>query len=412
MSIGIVGTGISGLHLALGLRQSGLDATLYSAQGPDDLRGGPPLNFVTRFASTRARERELGLSAWESSEFDNPWMHVTVEAPGGPSFRARLPEPASSVDFRIYLAALLEEYLRRGGNWIRRQVAGRGDLLRLAERHELVVVAAGRGALTDTFPRDPARSPHDRAPRHLVGGLFHGVRPPDPPGMTMHMVPGAGEIHAPTYHSMDGRVTVVLVEAVPGGPFAELTDRDQREDPDRFAKELLGLITAYAPTLRARIDERAFALTRPVDLLRGSVVPVVRRGWARLTDDRFALAVGDAWITNDPITAQGANLGSALAFQLADELRGTPGPYDETFCRTVSERMWATAQPVVDWTNLFLGPPAPQLGTLLAAAADDQRVADAFVARLDRPHAMWRCVRGPDGTAEFIEEARAVRSTP
>lgn len=410
MGIGIVGTGISGLHLALRLRQSGIDATLYSAQGPDEIRGGPPLNFVTRFASTREREKALGLTAWESSTFDNAWVHMCVEAPGGPSFRARLPRPASSVDFRMYLAALLEEYRRRGGSWVRERVADRDDLLRLAERHELLVVAAGRGALTDVFPRDPARSPYDSAPRHLVGGLFHGVRSPEEPGMTMHMVPGAGEVHAPAYHSFTGRVTAVLVEAVPGGPFSAVTDRDHREAPGRFAGELLELLAAYAPALRARIDEREFALTRPVDLMRGAVVPGVRHGWARLADDRYALAVGDAWITNDPITAQGANLGSALAFQLADALREHPGPYDEAFCRAVSERLWTTAQPVVDWTNLFVGPPPPQVGTLMAAAAADQRVADAFVARLDRPDAMWRCVRSPESTARFIEEARAVRS--
>jgi 2-polyprenyl-6-methoxyphenol hydroxylase-like FAD-dependent oxidoreductase len=410
MSIGIVGTGISGLHLALRLQQYGIDATLYTAQDPDGIRSGPPLNFVTRFHSTRAREKQLGLTSWESSAYDNAWMHMSLEVPDGPSFRGRLPRPASSVDFRMYLAALLEEYQRRGGTPVRRQVADRADLERLAGMHELVVVAAGRGALTDTFPRDPDRSPYSAAPRHLAGGLFHGVRESEPPGMSMHMVPGAGEIHAPAYHSFDGRVTAVLVEAVPDGPFAALTDQDHRQDPGRFTKELLELITAYAPTLRARIDERDFALTRPQDMLRGAITPVVRHGWARLSDDRYALAVGDAWIANDPLTAQGANLGSALAFQLADAVRGHTGAYDETFCRTVSERMWETAQPVVDWTNLFIGPPPPQLGTLVAAAAADQRVADAFVAHLDRPDAMWRGVRSPQSTDEFIAQARSVRS--
>ncbi|GGR74637.1 MULTISPECIES: styrene monooxygenase/indole monooxygenase family protein [Streptomyces] len=410
MSIGIVGTGISGLHLALGLRQSGIDATLYTAQDPDGIRSGPPSNFVTRFHSTRERERALGLTEWASGAYDNAWMHLSVEAPGGPSFRAELPRPASSVDFRMYLAALLEEYQRRGGDTVLRKVPDRAGLARLAERHDLVVVAAGRGGLADTFPRDPARSPYQQAPRHLAGGLFHGVRPPDPPGMTMHMLPGAGEIHAPTYHSFAGQVTAVLVEAVPGGPLSALTDHDDQGDPGRFTKELLHLIAAHAPTLHARIDEREFALTRPVDMLRGAVLPMVRHGWARLADDRYALAIGDAWITNDPLTAQGANLGSRLAFQLADALREHGGAYDETFCRTVSDRLWETARPVVDWTNQFIGPPPPRMGTLLTAAAADQRVADAFVARLDDPAAMWRAVGTERGTEEFIAQAQSVRS--
>ncbi|MFE2725113.1 styrene monooxygenase/indole monooxygenase family protein [Kitasatospora sp. NPDC059327] len=410
MSIGIVGTGISGLHLALRLRQFGVDATLYTAQEPDDIRGGPPLNFVTRFDSTRERESALGVTAWSSEAYDNAWMHLHVEGPGGMAFRGRLPKPASSVDFRMYLATLLEEYRRRGGNPQRLPVADRAGLERLAARHDLVVVAAGRGALTEVFPRDPARSPYLSAPRRLAGGLFHGVRPPEPAGMTMHMVPGAGEIHAPTYHSFTGQVTAVLVEAVPDGPFAELTGRDHRGDPDGFAKEVLALVTAHAPALRERVDERDFALARPVDVLQGAVVPVVRRGWARLDDDTCALAVGDAWIANDPLTAQGANLGSELAFHLADALREHTGPYDAAFCHAVSERMWRIARPVVDWTNLFIGPPPPHLGTLLAAAAADQRVADAFVAHLDRPDAMWRGLASPESTDEFIARAQSVRS--
>jgi 2-polyprenyl-6-methoxyphenol hydroxylase-like FAD-dependent oxidoreductase len=410
MSIGIVGTGISGLHLALRLMQFGIDAVLYTAQEPDDIRNGPPLNFVTRFDSTREREKDLGVIRWSSSAYDNAWMHMQVEGPEGFSFAAQLPRPASSVDFRIYLASLLEEYRERGGDLVRRRVSDHAELAELAGGHDLLVVAAGRGALTDTFPRDPARSPYPSAPRHLAGGLFLGVRPPEPPGMTMHMVPGAGEIHAPTYHSFGGRVTAVLVEAVPGGPFGAVTDRARRDDPHRFTKDVLELITAYAPALRARVDEREFALARPVDMLRGAVVPMVRRGWAEPAEGRFALAIGDAWITNDPLTAQGANLGSALAFQLADALREHTGAYDERFCRSVSERMWATAQPVVDWTNMFIGEPPPQMGTLLAAAAADQRVADAFVANLDRPDAMWHCVRSPENTHEFIAQARSVRS--
>ncbi|PNE38042.1 styrene monooxygenase/indole monooxygenase family protein [Streptomyces noursei] len=410
MSMGIVGAGISGLHLALRLQQLGLDTTLYTAKEPDGLRSGPPLNFVTRFDSTRRREEALGITRWSSSAYDNAWMHMSVEGPGGFGFRGRLPQPASSVDFRMYLAALLEAYADRGGDVTVRSVADGPELAGLAGRHDLLVVAAGRGALTDTFGRDPARSPYRTAPRHLAGGLFHGVLPADPPGMTMHMVPGAGEIHAPAYHSFAGQVTVVLVEAVPGGPLSPVTETDYREDPARFGRDVLDLITRHAPLLRERIDAREFALTRPVDMLHGAVVPIVRHGWSDVGGGTFALAVGDAWIANDPLTAQGANLGSALAFQLAEELAAHRGPYDEEFCRTVSGRMWTTARPVVEWTNLFIGEPPPQVARLLAAAAGDQRVADAFVANLDRPEEMWRTVNSTGQTEEFIAQAQAVRS--
>ncbi|MCZ0992528.1 hypothetical protein O1L44_04490 [Streptomyces noursei] len=163
MSIGIVGAGISGLHLALRLQQFGLDTTLYTAKEPDGLRSGPPLNFVTRFDSTRRREQALGITRWSSSAYDNAWMHMSVEGPGGFGFRGRLPQPASSVDFRMYLAALLEAYAKRGGDVTVRSVADGPELAGLAGRHDLLVVAAGRGrSPTPSGATRPARrtAPH------------------------------------------------------------------------------------------------------------------------------------------------------------------------------------------------------------------------------------------------------------
>ncbi|MCP3804859.1 monooxygenase [Allokutzneria sp. A3M-2-11 16] len=406
MSIGIVGAGISGLHLALRLHQLGIDATLYTDETAEDIRAGRPRNFVTRFDSTRARERALGVAHWESGESDNAWMHLHVE--GGPSFRGKLPNPASSLDFRIYLAALLEDYVRRGGRLVRRSVPDRAGLAELVGEHDLLVVAAGRTALTEVFPRDPERSPYLAPRRHLVGGLYHGIEPPEPAGMSMHMIPGAGEIHAPSYYSFAGRVTAVLVEAVPGGPLDELARWDQAADPGGFGRALLNAIAVHAPSLRERVRE--LALTRPEDFLQGAVTPVVRHGWAEVADGTFALAIGDAWIVNDPITAQGANLGSRNAFQLAEVLRFSTPPYDEEFCRKVSEQLWSTAGNVVDWTNLFIGEPRPHLGQLISEAADDQRVADAFVRNLDDPEAMWHSISGPEATARFLDRARSAEA--
>src|SRR5918992_558665 len=62
-------------------------------------------------------------------------------------------------------------------------------------------------------------------------------------------------------------------------------------------------------------------------------------GRAQLSGDRYALAVGDAWVLNDPISGQGANLGSLCAFALAD-LISAGGPYDEEFCRRAEKEVW------------------------------------------------------------------------
>ncbi|PKV81961.1 styrene monooxygenase/indole monooxygenase family protein [Nocardia fluminea] len=394
----------------LRLQQLGIEATLYSRQNPDEIRSGPPLNFVTRFGSTRERENSLGITDWSSSEFDNAWMHMRIEGEQSLALRGALPRPASSVDFRMYLAGLLESVIGRGGAVVQSRPADGRDLADLAARHDLLIVAAGRGELQQVFPRDPARSPFRAAPRVLAGGLFQGIAPPDPPGMSMNMVPGVGEIHAPTFHSFDGRVTAVLIEAVPGGAFQPVTGPEHRDDPELFAKRVLDLITTYAPSLRERVEDTEFGLTRPIDVMQGALVPTVRRGWAEMGEGRHALAIGDAWIVNDPLTAQGANLGSAQAFQVAQALASHRGAFDANFCMALSEQLWATAQPVVDWTNMFLGAPAPQVLSLLTAASGDQHVADAFIANMDDPPAMWHSISMPEHTAAFIEAAQSTRS--
>jgi 2-polyprenyl-6-methoxyphenol hydroxylase-like FAD-dependent oxidoreductase len=64
-SIGIVGTGIAGLHLGLLLRHHGISATIYADRTSDQQRSGRILNNVIRFEHTRARERTLGINHWD-----------------------------------------------------------------------------------------------------------------------------------------------------------------------------------------------------------------------------------------------------------------------------------------------------------------------------------------------------------
>src|SRR4051812_44898552 len=59
--IGIVGTGISGLTLALRLQQRGVDTTVYSPIPLEELGRGRLPNTVARFGDTLERERTLGL---------------------------------------------------------------------------------------------------------------------------------------------------------------------------------------------------------------------------------------------------------------------------------------------------------------------------------------------------------------
>jgi hypothetical protein len=382
--IGIVGTGISGLQLALHLQQAGVATTVYAAEPVERLRGGRLTNSVVRYAPTLERERRLGVSHREPDLIGT--IHVRVAGDRPLAFCGRLPAPGNTTDFRIYLPGLLEYYGRRGGQVVIAP-CGPADLPALGERHELVVVAAGRDGFGGVFHRDPERSPYDRPQRRITVGLYTGVASTEPSGVEFTVIPGLGEIFQMPFHSFDGPVSVVCVEGVPGTPLADLSGLDYEQDPRVFVSGLLDVLHRHAPALHERIDQSVFMPTQPADLLQGGLTPVVRRNSVALGEGRHALALGDAWIVHDPIAAQGANLGSRCASVLG-EMIAAGGPYDERFCRAAEQRLWAAAQAPTVLSNALLAPPPPHVADVLRRASEDQQVADRFCAGFGEPESL------------------------
>ena len=382
--IAIVGTGISGVQLALHLQMAGVDTTLYSPRTVEEHRGGRLPNCVVRWAATLERERRLGVSSWGANDFAA--MHVRVAADRPLAFSGRLSSPANTTDFRLYLPELLEHYETRGGALVIRACEPAG-LESLARRHDLVVVAAGRDGFGGVFPVDRARSPHRVPARHLTAALFHGLAGPDPVGIEFTVVPGGGEVLQLPFYSFAGSVSAVAVNAVPGGPLSGLTHVDPTGDPAGFRDALLGLLQAYVPSVHDRVDRSAFELTGPLDVIQGQILPTVRQGWASLGDGKYAVAIGDAWVVNDPVAAQGANLGSRAACLLG-EMIAAGGPYDERFCRQAEGRLWQVAAAPTLLSNALLEPPSPPVIDVLVRATQDPSVADRFVSGFGDPEGM------------------------
>jgi 2-polyprenyl-6-methoxyphenol hydroxylase-like FAD-dependent oxidoreductase len=276
---------------------------------------------------------------------------------------------------------------------------------KLIERHELVVVASGRDTADALFPRDPERSIHSTPRRMLCAGFWHGIHQLDPRGIMFALVPGAGEIFQVPAITRDGQASALLIEAVPGGPLAAITQTSYDADPHAFEALTVRLMRDHAPGIFERIIEAEFHLTGPLDVLQGSVTPTVRQAWRELAPGRFAIALGDAWIVNDPVTGQGANLGSACAAELA-ALIVEHDTYDDMFCHKAERRLWALAEPVGRFTNAFLEPPPPHVQGVLAAATHDQSIADAFVRNFGDAAAMCRSLASEEGAAAFVQSAR------
>ena len=399
--IAIVGAGISGLHLALRLQQAGVATTLYAERTAEELAAGPPPNLAVRFDHTRQRERQLGVAPWDSPEYGMYGATFSALGEQELGFWGNLSKPGSAVDFRLYLPRLMADYENRGGT-VEIVAPDAETVARLGDRHDLVVVASGRRGVAGLFPRDPERSPYAEPQRRITAGLFRGVAAHPRNGLHYQLCPGVGEIFSICLLTARGPMTGINLEAIPGGPLEYLSHRSPAEG---LVKAVLTEIAEHAPAFRDRIDEREFDLAGPDELLQGGITPTVRVGWTALAEGKYAVAVGDAWVVNDPVTGQGANLASHSAFVLAEQILAGP-PYDEAWCRTTEARMWEFARPVTEWTNAFLQPPPPHAVEVLAAASQDQRVADAFLDNFNDPPAQWNALATPEGAAAWLRSVR------
>jgi hypothetical protein len=173
------------------------------------------------------------------------------------------------------------------------------------------------------------------------------------------------------------------------------------DDPAAFEALLLDLLKRHAPRVYERVDPQAFGLTRPLDLLQGAITPTVRRGYAQLANGTYALALGDMHVLNDPILGQGANAASHAA-RVAGEVILGGGPFDESFCRAVEERIWAYARPVTEWTNAALHPPAPYVLEVFKAASHDKVVADELVDNFNAPARNWAIFESPERASAYV----------
>jgi hypothetical protein len=255
------------------------------------------------------------------------------------------------------------------------------------------------------FPRVPERSPVTAPQRHLLAGLFDGIRYADPPGLTFQILPGHGEIFDNVFLTMDGRTSVLMIEAVPGGALDAVTQAQKADDPRRFDAMVLEVLREHAPHTYARVDPAAFRLHGPLDLMQGAITPVVRRAWLPLDGGRFALTIGETHITHDPSTGQGANAASRSAWLLGQAIvdqvaRG--GAFDEAFCVEMDARLWASEEGVTWWSLAALGPPPPHVIGLFLAAAQNKAVADAFLDNFNEPQKQWEAMRSPEGAAAFV----------
>ena len=399
--IGIVGGGISGLHLGLWLREYGVDVTLYSEKTSSQLLAAPLRNIVIRNACTRQRERDLRVNHWDGSAPDLGGLSVTVA--GTPiAFVGTLAPPSNVVDMRIYCARLLDDFSARGGRVVIGTLAA-SDLDELSTRHDLLVMASGRGSLSNLFERVPEHSPNSEPQRLVLAGFYRGIRPRNPPGFEVVISRGHGEILVFPLFSFEPGLTGLGIEAIRGGAFTGLSEVKYATDPRGFEQGVLDILRDHAPAVYARVNIGEFAVARPQDVGYIAITPAVRRGYRRLGNGRHIVALGDAHIVMDPITGQGANKAAEAAATLAEAIRDASG-YEESFCRDVEQAMCRYALPVSDACNARLKPPPPHVQRLLGGATRHQALADFYAFGFNHPDRYWEIVSSEHRTDALLQQ--------
>ncbi|GGT22267.1 styrene monooxygenase/indole monooxygenase family protein [Streptomyces griseoviridis] len=397
--IGIIGAGVAGLHLGLLLRRHDIPVTLYSDRTPAQIAAGPLPATVAHHAPTLRREAALGVGFWPADTYGYTCHHHYVGGPRPLTFRGDFTSPSCGVDHRLVLPALTDVFQDRGGELRTGRVAA-DDLAGLAARHDLLVVATGRGPLADLFPRLDGPGSATAPRRRLCAGLYHGVAPAEPKGVTLSLAPGRGELIEIPLYSGHGHVTALLFECVPGGGADALCALDQRAGPAAFDRAVRAELAAHHPTVFARTDPARFGLTGPLDLVRTAITPTVRADWAELPGGRYALALGDAHTVVDPIVGQGANTASYSAEVVADAVLDDP-VLDELFCRRVARRRAEVVLGAARWSEFMLRPPE-HVRRLLGAMSECRSAADEFTDNFGRPDRQWRLLATPERTRAFL----------
>ncbi|KNB49459.1 styrene monooxygenase/indole monooxygenase family protein [Streptomyces caatingaensis] len=380
--IAIVGAGQAGLHLALGLRRAApgeYDVLLVSDRRPEEIRSGRVLSMQQMFGPARALERAAGLNLWDADAPSIEGMRLTTADPPGTAARtiaADLEEPAQSVDLRLKTARWLELFEEEGGRTEYRAVTADG-LPALAAAHDLTLIASGRGDLGTVFGRDERHSPLTAPQRALAVVCLHGVAPhPERPRhMRMTGCPGVGELMLVPGLTLSGPCTMLLWEAVPGGPFDRWRDRP---GPAAALERSLELMRDWAPWEYERC-----AAAVPTDdgaVLTGAFAPVVRHPVAEVAPDSYVLGMADAVVLNDPLTGQGSNNAAHCADRyLRAVLARGDGPFDRAWMHEAFAHWWERARHSVAFTNTVLRPLPPHVRAVLDAAARRPDLAHRYV---------------------------------
>ncbi|MEU6561757.1 styrene monooxygenase/indole monooxygenase family protein [Nocardia nova] len=418
----IVGAGLAGVAAALGLQRAGFAVTIYSDRDQRALRDDiPATGTALIFGEAQAAEAALGLDTYADRAPNHTGLSVRIAGPG-----PERPELIGfdghfdgfvglAVDTRLKVDERLTTFRERGGDFVVEAVTPE-RLDALAADHDLVLVATGRGGLSDLFPIDTERTVYDEPQRRLltvtVTGLGYGE------DVFAHRSTAGGQhsgfsIFAdqgeawwgPYLHKDAGPSWAFLGWARPGSDWEQrFATADSAESAHRVVTELY---REYIDWDLPEVLATEVIAEDPHSWLKGAVRPVVRKGVGYTAGGHPVAALGDTAVAYDPIAGQGAQSGTIQAQRLVEAAAAHDGPFDSAWIeQQYAEFLAARSDAAAKVTRLFLSDPelADVGSRFFAAAAVDQGVASALVSTLHQPQPLLGVndLASADGLIEAI----------
>ena len=407
--IAIVGAGQSGLQLSIALIKNNVNVTLFSDRSADEILNGYATSSQAIFNTALEYERALGLNFWEDRCPNNWTVSFSVSNDTYQKkqlyWRGFLNYPFQSIDQRIKFSAWMNEFVVLGGELIVKSIT-REEIKKLTKIYDLVIIATGKGRLSEIFSRNHQKSRFNKPMRML--SLFYVTEMlSDPyPGVRANIIPGVGEYFTMPGLGKTGICDMMLFEKIINEP---IDCRDTTMTAEMQLHESIQWLKKYLPWEGNRCQN--IKLADEKSFLRGQYTPIVRYPVCEISDNRFVLAMGDAVVLNDPIAGQGANNASQCAQIYMDSILNNTGRvFDAQWMITTFNKFWNYAKWATEWSNLLLLPPQPHVQKLLESAEHSQELSNLLANAFDNLETIFPWILSPSETELIIKKYTINRS--
>jgi hypothetical protein len=402
--VAIIGAGQAGLILGTGLVDAGYRVTLFSDRAPEAILHGRPMGFPALFDQALQIERDLKLNFWDEPFPGCKKIENTLCDPDGhPAFALSytLEHSWQAIDQRLKFFHWMREFVNRGGELVIQEMT-LPQLDACAQTYDLVIVAAGKGMLSNLFERDAERSTHDKPARRVTGGIYTGLQPEEPLTFKLSVLPGIGEVFMLPFYSNNQPAYTLCFEAYPGGAMDQFASVKTGQDLLQLSIETIQQFTPWyyeAVKEMQLIDENAW--------LSGAITPTVRQPIAQLPSGAMVMGIGDTVILNDPIAGQGANNANKIAHLVTQRvIEHGDRKFDADWMQAVFDEFWLDSQYVNRLSDCLLAPQMHHQEILITAAHNPEVARDYFNGFI-HPPSLFPWFFEPEAAKHYLAQKNA-----